>query len=222
MQIVKENPISIAFGIERDSAMDRGDLANLSAFVTVADQRSFRAAASRLDVTPSALSHSMRQLEARLGVRLLNRTTRSVSVTDAGQRLLEQLRPALGQISDALEDLNRERSRPFGRLRIYATNMAGAGVIAPVWQRFLSTYPEVHLELGRYCGQGIRRRCRTPGPCGRRYGRRQSDGTAQSRRGRRAVLLRAAPQAAHPGRSRPSQLRAISPGHRWRGVRVAI
>jgi len=127
--------------------MDRGDLANLSAFVTVADQRSFRAAASRLDVTPSALSHSIRQLEARLGVRLLNRTTRSVSVTDAGQRLLEQLRPALGQISDALEDLNRERSRPFGRLRIYVTNMAGAGVIAPVWHRFLSTYPEVHLEL---------------------------------------------------------------------------
>ena len=127
--------------------MDRGDLANLSAFVTVAGQRSFRAAASQLDVTPSALSHSMRQLETRLGVRLLNRTTRSVSVTDAGQRLLEQLRPALGQISDALEDLNRERSRPFGRLRIYATNTAGAGVIAPVWQRFLSTYPEVHLEL---------------------------------------------------------------------------
>jgi hypothetical protein len=89
----------------------------------------------------------MRQLETRLGVRLLNRTTRSVSVTDAGQRLLEQLRPALGQISDALEDLNRERSRPFGRLRIYAINTAGAGVIAPVWQRFLSTYPEVHLEL---------------------------------------------------------------------------
>jgi hypothetical protein len=73
--------------------------------------------------------------------------TTTVSVTDAGQRLLEQLRSALGQISDALEDLNRERSRPFGRLRIYATNMAGAGVIAPVWQRFLSTYPEVHLEL---------------------------------------------------------------------------
>ena len=81
--------------------MDRGDLANLSAFVTVAGERSFRAAASQLDVTPSALSHSMRQLETRLGVRLLNRTTRSVSVTDAGQRLLEQLRPALGQISDA-------------------------------------------------------------------------------------------------------------------------
>ena len=117
--------------------MDRSHLADLTAFAAVAERLSFRAAASQLGVTPSALSHSIRQLEARLGVRLLNRTTRSVSVTDAGQRLLEQLRPALGQISDALEDLNRERSRPFGRLRIYATNMAGAAVITPVWQRFL-------------------------------------------------------------------------------------
>ena len=73
--------------------MERGDLANLTAFVAVADQRSFRAAASRLGVTPSALSHSMRQLEERLGVRLLHRTTRSVSATDAGRRLLDQLRP---------------------------------------------------------------------------------------------------------------------------------
>src|SRR6202521_2456660 len=147
MAAANENSISIAFGVERNSAMDRGRLADLTAFVAVADRLSFRAAASQLGVTPSALSHSMRQLEAHLGVRLLNRTTRSVSVTDAGQRLLEQLRPALGQISDALEDLNKERSRPVGRLRIYATNMAGAGVIAPIWQRFLSTYPEVHLEL---------------------------------------------------------------------------
>src|ERR1700687_3239856 len=99
--------------------MDRGDLANLSAFVAVADQRSFRAPASRVDATPSALSHSMRQLEGRLGVRLLNRTTRSVSVTDAGQRLLEQLRPAIDQISGALEDLNQKRQQPMGRLRIY-------------------------------------------------------------------------------------------------------
>jgi DNA-binding transcriptional LysR family regulator len=127
--------------------MDRGDLANLTAFVAVADQRSFRAAASRLDVTPSALSHSMRQLEERLGVRLLNRTTRSVSVTDAGLRLLERLRPAIDQIGGALEDLNQERQRPLGRLRVYAAHVAGAAVVAPIWGRFLSTYPEVHLEL---------------------------------------------------------------------------
>jgi DNA-binding transcriptional LysR family regulator len=78
---------------------------------------------------------------------LLRRTTRSVSLTDAGVRLLERLRPAIDQIAGALEDLNQERSRPFGRLRIYATHMAAAAVIAPVWRRYLSTYPEVHLEL---------------------------------------------------------------------------
>jgi DNA-binding transcriptional LysR family regulator len=127
--------------------MNRGDLADLNAFVAVADQRSFRAAASRLGVTPSALSHSMRQLEERLEVRLLHRTTCSVSVTDAGVRLLERLRPAIGQIVGALEDLNQERQRPMGRLRIYAVQVAGAAVVAPIWGRFLSTYPDVHLEL---------------------------------------------------------------------------
>jgi DNA-binding transcriptional LysR family regulator len=128
--------------------MDRGDLAHLSAFVAVADQRSFRSAASRLGVTPSALSHSMRQLEERLGVRLLHRTTRSVSVTDAGRRLLDRLRPAIDEIAGALENLDEERLRPVGLLRIYATSLlAATTVVAPVWERFLSTYPELHLEL---------------------------------------------------------------------------
>lgn len=126
--------------------MERADLADLTAFVAIADARSFRAAASRLGVTPSALSHSMRQLEERLGMRLLHRTTRSVSVTDAGQRLLERLRPAIDQIAGALEDLNQERERPVGRLRIYASHLASA-VVVPIWGRFLSTYPDVHLEL---------------------------------------------------------------------------
>jgi DNA-binding transcriptional LysR family regulator len=127
--------------------MNRSDLADLTAFVAIADHLSFRVAASQLGVTPSALSHSMRQLEERLGVRLMNRTTRSVSVTDAGLRLLERLRPAISEIAGALEDLNQERQRPLGRLRIYANHLAAAGVIAPIWGRFLSTYPEVHLEL---------------------------------------------------------------------------
>jgi DNA-binding transcriptional LysR family regulator len=127
--------------------MIRSDLADLSAFVAVADRLSFSAAASQLGVTPSALSHSMRQLEERLGVRLLHRTTRSVSLTDAGRRLLDRLRPAISEIAGALEDLNQERQRPMGRLRIYAVHVAGAAVVAPIWGRFLSTYPEVHLEL---------------------------------------------------------------------------
>jgi DNA-binding transcriptional LysR family regulator len=127
--------------------MDRGNLADLTAFVAVADHLRFRAAASQLGITPSALSHSMRQLEERLGARLLNRTTRSVSVTDAGLRLLERLRPAMSQIGAALEDLNQERKRPFGRLRLHVSPTAAAAVIAPVWGRFLSTYPDVHLEI---------------------------------------------------------------------------
>ncbi len=127
--------------------MRRGDLADLAAFVAVADNLSFRAAAAHLGVTPSALSHAMRQLEEHVGVRLLHRTTRSVSVTDAGLRLLERLRPGINQIASALEDLNEERQRPFGRLRISAGTIAAAAVIVPVWGRFLSTYPDVHLEL---------------------------------------------------------------------------
>ena len=89
----------------------------------------------------------MRQLEDRLGIRLLNRTTRSVSLTDAGVRLLERVRPAIEQIAGALEDLNLERDRPVGRLRIHVIHTAAWAVIAPIWVRFLSTYPEVHLEV---------------------------------------------------------------------------
>src|SRR3984885_5523262 len=142
-----ENPISIAFAVERNSAMDRNHLADLTAFVAVADRLSFRAAASQLGVTPSALSHAMRQLEERLGVRLLHRTTRSVSLTDAGRRLLDRLRPAIDQIAGALENLNEERVPPVGRLRIYATSHLAATVVVPVWECFLSTYPEADLEL---------------------------------------------------------------------------
>ena len=127
--------------------MRRGELADLIAFMAVAENLSFRAAAVRLGITPSALSHTVRQLEERLGVRLLHRTTRSVSLTDSGRRLLERLRPAVAEITGALDDLNGERSRPFGRLRIYSTHLAAAAVIAPVWARFLSTYPDVDLEL---------------------------------------------------------------------------
>ena len=127
--------------------MRRGELADLTAFIAVADHLSFRAAAAHLGVTPSALSHTVRHLEERLGVRLLNRTTRSVSPTDAGRRLLERLRPAIDAIDGALDDLNGERARPFGRLRIYTTYLWAAAVIAPVWRRFLAAYPDVHLEL---------------------------------------------------------------------------
>ena len=127
--------------------MRRADLADLTAFVAVADNLSFRVAASGLGVTPSALSHTMRHFEERLGFRLLNRTTRSVSLTDAGLRLLDRLRPAVEQISRGLDDLKSEQGHPFGNLRLYLIHLAGAAVIAPVWARFLSTFPDVQLEV---------------------------------------------------------------------------
>jgi len=127
--------------------MRRKDLADLAVFVVVADTLSFRTAASHIGVTPSALSHTIRHFEERLGFRLLNRTTRSVSLTDAGQRLLERLRPALEQISCGLDDLKGEQGHPSGRLRLYVTHLAGAAVIAPIWVRFLSTFPNVQLEV---------------------------------------------------------------------------
>src|SRR6201993_5242793 len=121
--------MSVALATERNSAMNRSDLADLNAFVVVADQLSFRAASVQLGVTASALSHSMRQLEARLGVRLLHRTTRSVSVTDSGRRLLDRLRPAIDQIAGALENLDQERLRPLGHLRIHVANQQAATAV---------------------------------------------------------------------------------------------
>jgi DNA-binding transcriptional LysR family regulator len=128
--------------------MHRSDFSNLNTFLVISDHLSFRAAAAHLGVSSSALSHSIRQLEERLGVRLLHRTTRSVSLTDSGIRLLERLRPGMEQISSALEELKEKQHRPSGRLRIYThTDWAVRTVIAPVWERFLSSYPDVHLEL---------------------------------------------------------------------------
>ena len=100
--------------------MHASQLADLQAFATVARLCSFRKAAVEMGVTPSALSHTMRGLEARLGIRLLNRTTRSVSPTEAGQQLLARLSPALLDIASALEEVNAFRDSPMGTLRINA------------------------------------------------------------------------------------------------------
>ncbi|MEH2563647.1 LysR family transcriptional regulator [Bradyrhizobium sp. AZCC 2289] len=128
--------------------MHRSDFSDLNTFLAIADHLSFRGAAAHLGLTSSALSHSIRQLEERLGVRLLHRTTRSVSLTDSGIRLLERLRPGMEQISSALEELKDQQHRPSGRLRIYThTDLILRIVIAPIWERFVSSHPEVRLEL---------------------------------------------------------------------------
>jgi DNA-binding transcriptional LysR family regulator len=127
--------------------MKRSELADLAAFVAVADVLSFRAGAARLGITRSALSHAMQALEKRLDVRLLNRSTRGVALTEIGRRLFETLRPAFAGIEQGLADLDSERGSPSGRLRLHVSVGAAATVIAPAWRDFLATYPRVQLEL---------------------------------------------------------------------------
>jgi DNA-binding transcriptional LysR family regulator len=123
------------------------DLRDLAAFVTVARHRNFRRAATELQISPSALSENLRDLEARLGVRLLNRTTRSVAPTEAGERLLSKLTPALRDVRDAVSDVQGQRNIPAGRLRINAASPAVQHVLAPMVGPFLEQFPEIRLEV---------------------------------------------------------------------------
>ncbi|HEX7853530.1 MAG TPA: LysR family transcriptional regulator [Sphingobium sp.] len=125
----------------------REELASLSMFLTVAEERSFTRAAAKLGISQSALSHAMRRLEARLGLRLLTRTTRSVAPTEAGERLIEALAPALDQIDNRLAALTELRERPAGTVRITAPKHAGRTLLWPVMNRLAAEYPDVHFEL---------------------------------------------------------------------------
>ncbi len=114
--------------------------------MAVAQALSFRRASVRLGLSPSALSHAIRELEARLGARLLNRTTRSVALTDAGQALFDRLRPAFADIAGAVEAVRAYHDRPSGTVRINLPKLAAHSVLAPTFGRFARAYPEVRLE----------------------------------------------------------------------------
>jgi DNA-binding transcriptional LysR family regulator len=121
--------------------------ADLTTFLAIARYRSFRAAAVELGVTASALSHSLRNLEERLDLRLFNRTTRSVALTEAGERLLARITPAFRDITDALDDLNTLRGKPAGTLRLNAAKQSAQLVLLPAVTKFLRAYPDVKVEL---------------------------------------------------------------------------
>ena len=123
------------------------DLNELTAFAAVARLRSFRKAALERGVSASALSHALRALEERLGVRLLNRTTRSVTPTEAGQQLLERLTPAMREIDDALLDLSTLQDVPAGKLRLNVPRPAARLLLAPMLAGFVARYPRVQVEL---------------------------------------------------------------------------
>jgi DNA-binding transcriptional LysR family regulator len=125
----------------------RNDLGELSAFAVVAEERSFTRAAARLGVSQSALSHSMRGLEKRLGLQLLARTTRSVSPTAAGSALLQELAPALERIERAVAETRKQRERPAGRIRLIIPRTATQMVLLPKLTQFTRAYPEIVLEV---------------------------------------------------------------------------
>lgn len=123
------------------------DLNDLSAFAAVAQAGGFREAARLGRVSASSLSEAVRRLEARLGVRLLNRTTRSVAPTEAGARLLERLTPALGEVEAALDVVNSFRDRPVGTLRLNVPGAAAHLVLPSIVAPFLKAYPDIRLEI---------------------------------------------------------------------------
>jgi DNA-binding transcriptional LysR family regulator len=131
--------------------MPESDLADLAAFAAVAQQRSFRGAAALRGVSASTLSEAVRRLEARLDLRLLNRTTRSVTPTEAGARLLERLLPALGEVSAALDAVNgfrdSPRGMPTGTLRLNVPLIVSSMVLPPIVAGFLKTHPGITLEI---------------------------------------------------------------------------
>lgn len=127
--------------------MRREELGDLLAFISVAQEHSFTRAATKLGTSQSALSHTVRRLEERLGVRLLTRTTRSVSLTEAGERLLLAVEPALGEISAGLSALSEMRDRPAGTVRITTSEHAAITLLWPALKKLLPVYPDIHVEL---------------------------------------------------------------------------
>lgn len=123
------------------------DLTALNAFVLVATRRSFRQAADELGLSPSTLSHMLRTLEEKMSVRLLHRTTRSVSTTEAGEQLLRQLRPVLQGLDHALSSVEQFRQQPAGTLRINASEGAARQLLQQVVPTFLQRYPAISLDL---------------------------------------------------------------------------
>lgn len=123
------------------------DLSDLNAFLAVARARGFRDAARQSETSASALSEAVRRLEARLGVRLFHRTTRSVTPTEAGARLLERLVPALGEVEAALDVVNGFRDRPAGTLRLNLPTSAARLVMPELLPDFLAAYPDIQVEI---------------------------------------------------------------------------
>ncbi|MBY2943477.1 LysR family transcriptional regulator [Rhizobium leguminosarum] len=127
--------------------MRHGDFSELAAFIAVAEAGSFTRASAKLGLSQSAVSYSVRMLEQRLGVRLISRTTRSLSLTDAGERMLRSLRPAFEHIESEIAAVTALRDKPAGTIRITTFRYAAMSVLWPVMTTFLAEYPDIEMEV---------------------------------------------------------------------------
>ncbi len=127
--------------------MLRTGLSELTAFIAIAEQRSFRAAAKKLGVSAPALSHAVKNLEASLNVQLFNRTTRSVALTEAGEHLLRRVGPALADLEDGINEVASAGTRPAGSIRISAAEAGARPLVRHVLPDFLAAYPDIHVEI---------------------------------------------------------------------------
>ncbi|APO71028.1 LysR family transcriptional regulator [Rhizobium mongolense] len=127
--------------------MKRDELGDLVAFLAVAEERSFTRAAAQLGTSQSSLSHTVRRLEERMGVRLLTRTTRNVSPTDAGEQLAETLRPAFNDIRSRIDALSALRQRPAGTIRVTSSRHAAETILMPAVKRLMAEFSEINVEI---------------------------------------------------------------------------
>jgi DNA-binding transcriptional LysR family regulator len=127
--------------------MKRDELGDLVAFLTVAEERSFTRAAAQLGTSQSSLSHTVRRLEERMGVRLLTRTTRNVVPTEAGEQMMETLRPAINDIRSRIDALSAMRQRPGGTIRITSSRLPAQAILMPKVKRLMADYPDINVEI---------------------------------------------------------------------------
>ena len=208
--------------------MARANINDLAAFLAVARERSFTRAAAQLGVSQSALSQTIRGLEARLGLRLLTRTTRSVSPTEAGDRLLHTVGPRFEEIEAELEALSELREKPAGTIRITAVDYAADTVLWPKLVKFLRQYPDIKVEI--IVDYGLTDIVAQRYDAGVRSGEqvakdmiavRIGPDTAHGGRGRSLLFQRAARTEDAAGPDRP-RLHQSAPAHLWRVVRLGV
>ena len=172
--------------------MQRGNLDDLLAFLAVGRERSFTKAAAKLGISQSSLSHTIRELEARLGVRLLTRTTRSVSPTAAGERLLQNLGPRFEEIDAELAALSELRDKPAGTIRITTMEYAAEAILLPKLAKLMREYPDIKVEIIiDYAGGRSRTRDGRSSTGGGREVSRRTGGASRRRRRARVVRARA-------------------------------